>query len=152
MERTWCRMTVFAVLVGTGPATAQTPNDTTAIRAAALDYIEGWYEGDPLRMERALHPRAVKRFQEHLPDGTIRLTETSGLQLVQQTRQGGGSRVPKAGRGIILRVLDVYQDVASVRVDAHQWVDYLHLARQGGRWRIVNVLWEVRRPAGRSLP
>ena len=30
--------------------------DREAIKATALDYIEGWYEGNPERMERALHP------------------------------------------------------------------------------------------------
>src|SRR5215207_8801778 len=40
---------------------AQTAADTTAIRAAALDYAEGWYAGDADRMARALHPELVKR-------------------------------------------------------------------------------------------
>jgi len=35
--------------------------DRDAIKATALDYIEGWYEGNPERMERALHPDLAKR-------------------------------------------------------------------------------------------
>ena len=35
--------------------------DSAAIRATALDYIEGWYEGNAERMERALHPELAKR-------------------------------------------------------------------------------------------
>jgi hypothetical protein len=27
-------------------------------------------------------------------------------------------------------------------VDAHDWIDYLHIARWDDRWVIVNVLWE----------
>src|SRR5687767_13133238 len=42
-------------------AQAQTAADSTAIRATALDYVEGWYEGNPERMTRALHPELVKR-------------------------------------------------------------------------------------------
>ena len=30
--------------------------DEEAIRAVVADYIEGWYDGDAGRMERALHP------------------------------------------------------------------------------------------------
>lgn len=30
------------------------------------------------------------------------------------------------------------------RVDVVAWVDDLHLAQVEGRWRIVNVLWELR--------
>lgn len=130
----------------TGSARGQTPADSAGVRAAALDYIEGWYEADPARMERALHPRLAKRFLERAPDGSVRLTETSALELVQQVRAGGGSAVAESGRRTDVRILDLFQDVASVRVDAHGWIDYMHLARAGSEWRIVNVLWEIRRP------
>jgi hypothetical protein len=39
----------------TGMARAQSAPDSTAIRATALDYAEGWYEGNAERMARALH-------------------------------------------------------------------------------------------------
>jgi hypothetical protein len=32
-----------------------------AVRSAVMDYVEGWFEGDAGRMERALHPELVKR-------------------------------------------------------------------------------------------
>ena len=31
------------------------------IVATALDYFEGWFDGDAVRMERALHPELAKR-------------------------------------------------------------------------------------------
>ena len=34
---------------------------TGEITAAALDYVEGWFDGDADRMRRALHPDLVKR-------------------------------------------------------------------------------------------
>src|SRR5262249_46471729 len=44
---------------------AQKANASDEVRAAikqtALDYIEGWYEGDAERMERAVHPELAKR-------------------------------------------------------------------------------------------
>lgn len=132
-------------LAGAHAAHAQTAADSAAIRSTALDYIEGWYEGDAERMERSLHPHLAKRFQERLADGSVRLTETTALELVQQVRNGGGSGVPAAERRTDVRILDVFQDVASVRVDAHGWIDYMHIARAGEEWKIVNVLWEIRR-------
>lgn len=133
---------VFALLPR--PALSQSPADSTAIRATALDYIDGWYAGDADRMERALHPHLAKRFVEDFPDGGMRLTDTSALELVQQVRAGGGSGVPVAERRTKVRILDVFQDVASVRVDAHGWIDYMHIAKLGDRWLLVNVLWEIR--------
>ncbi len=127
------------------PVLAQTPADSAAIRATALDYIEGWYAADPARMERALHPHLAKRFLEARSDGGVQLTETSALELVQQVRSGGGSATPATLRRTDVCLLDIFQDVASVRVDAHGWIDYMHLAKVDGQWRIVNVLWEIRR-------
>lgn len=31
---------------------------------------------------------------------------------------------------------------ASVRVEMSGWIDYMHLAKFGDDWKIVNVLWE----------
>ncbi len=42
-------------------AAAQSPEQAKAIKEAALDYGEGWYEGNAERMERALHPELAKR-------------------------------------------------------------------------------------------
>jgi hypothetical protein len=33
-----------------------TSDDRALIRQAALDYFEGWFDGDAERMDRALHP------------------------------------------------------------------------------------------------
>jgi len=140
---------VFSLLMITAaasssPVLAQSPADSTAVTATALDYIEGWYEADATRMERALHPHLAKRFVEDLGPAGVRLTDTSALELVEQVRAGGGSSVPRDVRRTDVRILDMFQDVASVRVDAHGWIDYMHLARFNGQWKIVNVLWEIR--------
>ncbi|HSR42419.1 MAG TPA: nuclear transport factor 2 family protein, partial [Longimicrobiales bacterium] len=127
------------------PVFGQSPADSAAIRSTALDYIEGWYDADADRMEGALHPHLAKRYLEPLPDGGVRLTDTSALELVQQVQNGGGSGTPQGARRTDVRILDVFQDAASVRVDAHGWIDYMHLVRLGDEWRIVNILWEVRR-------
>jgi hypothetical protein len=41
-------------------------------------------------------------------------------------------------------ILDIYEGTASARVDASDWIDYMHLALWNGEWKIVNVLWQVR--------
>ena len=58
------RLTAFVVALAVAAATptsAQSAADSSAIKQAALDYIEGWYEGNAERMERALHPEFAKR-------------------------------------------------------------------------------------------
>jgi hypothetical protein len=123
------------------PVTAQTPADSAAIRATALDYIVGWYEGDADRMARALHPELVKRIVQR-PAGGDRLNDMSAEQLIQMTARKGAA--PGASGRREVRILDVFGSSASVRVDADGWVDFMQMARWNGEWRIVNVLWEMR--------
>lgn len=122
---------------------ALSASDEAAIKQAGADYIEGWYAGDAVRMERALHPELAKRIVRR-NEGTGNLDQMSALTLVQRTKTGIGKKdSPK--RADIL-VLSHYEGAASVRIDATGWVDFLHLGKFGQEWKIVNVLWE-RRPA-----
>ena len=130
-------------------AEAQTTNasaaDQAAIKQTALDYIEGWYEGNPERMERALHPELAKRIARTNPqNGQSRLDQMSALSLVQGTRRGGGKNTPEQRRQKDVTILDVYENAASVKIVAADWIDYLHIAKFNGRWVIVNVLWELK--------
>lgn len=125
-------------------AAAQSTADTAAIRQTSLDYIEGWYEGNAERMERALHPDLAKRIINVDPRGRSVLGHQSAMTLVQNTRRGGGKETPVEQQRKDVRILDVFGNTASVRVDADRWIDYLHVAKWNGRWVIVNVLWENR--------
>ena len=123
---------------------AQAASDSVAIRAAALDYIEGWYAGDGERMERALHPELAKRIVNTNPNGRNSLGQQGAMTLVNATKAGGGKSTPADRQRKDVRILDIFGNTASVRVDASTWVDYLHVAKWNGRWVIVNVLWELR--------
>jgi hypothetical protein len=134
---------LLAVVVAPFALGAQSAADSAAIRATALDYIDGWYAGDGPRMERALHPELAKRIVMTDAQGRSRLGQQSAMTLVQNTQRGGGKDTPADKRRDEVRILDVYQNAASVRVQASSWVDYLHIAKSNGRWVIVNVLWEM---------
>lgn len=135
-----------------GVARAQTAADSAGIRGAALDYIEGWYEGNAERMERAVHPELAKRIVVvNAQAGESMLRNMTAAELVGATGAGYGARTPAEQRRTDVRILDIYENVASVRVDAHDWIDYLHIARWNDRWVIVNVLWELTPEAKRRM-
>jgi hypothetical protein len=147
------RHTLRAMLVVLGTiapfvsrADAQAPAaDSAGIRGAALDYIEGWYAGDATRMERALHPELAKRIVMRDPSSPrVRLDNQSAMTLVNNTKNGGGSRTPEARRQKDVTILDIYQNAAAAKIVASDWIDYLQLAKWNGRWVIVNVLWELK--------
>jgi hypothetical protein len=89
---------VVLLLLAPGAASAQTDADRAAIRAAALDYIEGWYTGNAERMERAVHPELAKRIVQRNPNGRSFLDQQSAMTLVQNTRGGGGKQTPEPSR------------------------------------------------------
>lgn len=142
---------VAAALLALAPvaaARAQTAADTAGIRAAALNYIEGWYEGNADRMTAALHPQLAKRVVQTGPNGQSTLGDMTAETLIGYTRNGAGRRPPVAQQRKDVRILDIFEGAAVVRVDAATWVDYLQLGRWNGEWKIVNVLWEWRPRGG----
>jgi hypothetical protein len=125
-------------------AQTQTPSDTDLIKQTALDYIEGWYEGNAERMQRALHPELAKRIVRTDDRGRYSLGQMGAMTLVEYTRMGGGKDTPKEKQQKDVTVLDIFGNAASAKVIASDWVDYLQLAKWNGRWVIVNVLWELK--------
>ena len=134
------------VLIGFGAKADRTADDDrAAIKQAAMDYIEGWYEGNAERMERSLHPELAKRIVRTDPKtGRSRLDQMSAMALVQGTRTGYGKKTPTDKQQKEVTILDVYENAASVKIVATDWIDYLHVAKFNGRWVIVNVLWELK--------
>jgi hypothetical protein len=121
----------------------QQVDDLMAIRQAALDYAQGWYEADAERMRRCLHPDLAKRAILRDPQtGEERFHHLGQQRMMEKTEQGGGSEdVPADKRTYDVMILDVCGDIASARADTTEYVDYLHLARSQSKWLIVNVLW-----------
>jgi Putative lumazine-binding len=137
---------MMATIYATADAqSAVSAADATAIKQTALDYIEGWYEGNAERMERSLHPELAKRIVHTDPKtGTSRLDQMGAMTLVQRTRSAVGAKTLKERQQRDVTILDVFENAASVRVTAADWIDYLHMAKFNGRWVIVNVLWELK--------
>ena len=120
------------------------PEDEAGIRATALDYVEGYYEGNPDRMERALHPHLAKRIARTDANGRTHLDQMSALELVQIIRTGSGKSIPKDKQIKNVTILDVFGNTASVKAEMLEWVDYMHIAKVNGQWKIINVLWEMK--------
>ena len=144
---------VLAAVAATMAGVAQSPappargavvtdQDRTAIRQAAYDYAEGYYEGAAERMERAVHPGLIKRGVISPPGVGSLLAPMNAETLVELTRQGDGKDAPADKRSLAFALLDVRDNVASAKIFTVGFNDYLHLAKQDGRWRIVHVLWQ----------
>jgi hypothetical protein len=135
----------FTILL-TAASPQNNSDDTAAITKAAMDYVEGWYQGDGERMARSLHPDLVKRTVRPLTqNGRPVLAHISKTTLVEYTNAGGGKDTPREKLFYDLKILDVYNGIATVKAVSANYVDYLHLAKWEGKWMIVNILWDDRK-------
>ena len=128
--------------------------DLEAIERAALDYMEGWFTGDAVRMRRALHPDLMKRCLRHNPqtsEATGEFYYSNAELLVRNTAEGGEARWsdapydPETGRdNFDIAILEVYRDVAVARIWSAAYVEYLQLGNFGDAgWKIVNILYSM---------
>jgi hypothetical protein len=117
---------------------------TEQITAAALDYIEGWFDGDAERMRRALHAELAKRSLETDDSGVERLETLTADQMIGWTAEGIGRKRDPADRCIEITVDHVDDRIATARCMSALYVDYLQLVRTPEAWIIVNVLWSPR--------
>src|SRR5688500_6348846 len=87
------------------------PEDAAAIRDSLLDYFEGWFDGDPERIDRALHPGLAKHAigQDAGRSGTLDVTTKA--EMVEATRQGRGRQRDVPDRAIRIEIASVSGDI-----------------------------------------
>lgn len=132
-------------LTPVGVARAQTRADSAAVLATSQDDIDAIWKSDSVRLRRVLHPGLVKRQVLTGRGGTAdRLGELNLERMLSEHGQGGGEP-PPANRQRDARILHLFGNMATVAIDAGTWVDYLHLARWNGEYRIFNIMFDFRR-------
>jgi len=114
-------------------------DDASAVRATVTNYIEAYYTGNAVRMERTLHPHYLK----HKIHGNIPIREQTGSQLVQAARSREGTHLTEAERREQVTVLDVAGNIASAKLVTPGWTDYMTLTKMNGEWKILSVVQRI---------
>ena len=115
-------------------------NDREEIELVVLNYIEGWYEANADKMQKALHSDLVKRKFVSLKE----IWQVDTKWMLQATKEGKGSIPnPPAGKKQ-MTILDLADKMASVKLISEKFIDYLHLVKIGRKWSIVDALWDYR--------
>lgn len=123
---------------------AQTAQDTLDIKRVALAYIEAQHNPDPKLMEGALHPRLVKRSvfrNKAAQKDYVSEYFAENMVILAKTYNAKGDKFPKNPRKEI-KLLDISTRTASVKLIADTWIDYMHIVKTNGEWKIINVLWQ----------
>ena len=123
---------------------ATTSNEKTAVAVVAQNYMDAYYTADSARMQKTLHPDFHKRTLRTV-NGRTEISEDNVQSMVEGVRLGSGQEIPPAERVQKIEVLDVYRDAASVKVVTDRWIDYMHLTKLNGEWRVLDVVLQYTR-------
>jgi hypothetical protein len=125
-------------------SSASSSNEKSAVAAVAQNYMDAYYTVDSARMEKVLHPDFHKRALKTI-NGQTEISEDTVQSMVEGVRLGSGKEIPMADRIQQIEVLDVYRDAASVKVVTGRWIDYVHLLKLNGEWRVLDVMLQYTR-------
>ena len=135
----------FVALMTPVAAGAQASADSTGVRRALLDYIEGFYEGDTAKLARSVRTDVYKiGFSRHRDSTTYRpqsqMTWKGFVDYangVKARNQPAPATAPK-----VVELLDVLDQTAAGKVTAWWGTDYILLGKFDDRWMITHVIWQ----------
>lgn len=139
---------LFAViLMFTSGLSAQSTEDSIAIKKTALDYIEGYFYKDGKRMEKALHPELVKRNIQKSKNGTEYIRNLSASYMIMRAENNTNRHAANPEEPIesVVEIYDIVGNAATVKVSTNQYnfIDYLHVGKYNNEWKIINVFWTI---------
>ncbi|MEJ0032509.1 MAG: nuclear transport factor 2 family protein [Bacteroidota bacterium] len=130
----------IALLLFAATAFAQS-ND---VRAAVLDYVEGFYEGDTVKLKRSVSAKLFKygywRDKQTGKYGGEPMTFREAVDYTKGVMTK--KRFAKADAPKTIVILDEEEQVAAAKLTAWWGIDYLLLAKHDGKWMIEQVLWQ----------
>ena len=139
----------IVLLLSLVSATAFAGSDREAVERAVLDYVEAVEQGRPELIERSVHTGLAKfGFYREKPGTEFRvipMTYDGLVELAADMKKQG--YVPENAKHSV-EIFEVLDQTASVKLTAFWGIDYMHLARYDGKWKIVQVLWQSPPPAG----
>lgn len=89
-------------------------------------------------MQGSLHPHYLKHTISK-SEGKLKMTEWTGLQMVQEVRAKGPVNWPASEGTEQVTILDIANGMASAKLVTPHWVDYLTLSKWNGEWKILSV-------------
>jgi hypothetical protein len=148
------RTELAAVLrsIGARPPAQQdaSTSDREAVRRAVLDYVEGFYEGDTAKLQRALRPELSKygfwKAKGASSYAGERMTYAEAIAYAARVRAQNKPTPATAPKKVEL--FEVQDQTASAKVTAWWGTDYLLLGKYDGRWMIAHVMWQGPLPGG----
>jgi len=123
------------------PQATEMEREMAAVKAAALDYIEGAHEGNADRIARSVHTELCKVTVRKLPQTGKEILYKAGFSRLAELVRANQVPLPPEKRNIDITVFAVREGLACARAVSSSFYDYLQLAKIDGTWKLINVLW-----------
>lgn len=137
---------IIIVLISAVTSHAQLETaENAAIEKTILNYIENFFENNYDAMNESLHPRLAKRGLNQ--DGMTISDDfpPEKLKELMLTKQKFEVKHQKN----VVENITTYGNMASASLRTGypkvRWTEYIHLVKQEGNWKIINVFWEFKK-------
>ncbi|MEL6989905.1 MAG: nuclear transport factor 2 family protein [Bacteroidota bacterium] len=135
----------FLFLPSSFVQTQDAPSDKDLVHNAVEDYVLGLYKVEPERIERSIDTTLRKigyydyngEAQNHVP-----MTYEQLYKLAGKWNMAGNKA--NAETPYTIDIYDVSDRTASAKLSAAWGIDYMHLSKVDGRWKIMNIMWQTK--------
>ncbi len=132
--------TLILVIAATGTVRA---DERDAVERAVLDYVEAVYEGQPELIDRGVHTDLTKiGFYRREPGSEYQIAPMTFAELRDLAANFKDQGYVPDGAEYEIEILDLLDSSAAVKLSAFWGVDYMHLGKFDGEWKIIHVLWQ----------
>lgn len=137
-------LALIPLILSLATLSAEETSEQEKIKRAVLDYIVSQHNVEPELMQRGIDKELAKRtyWRNKQGDEFVLKTDFDTMVWVAKNYNKDGDKFPETPK-IDIDILDVDNRVASVKLTADEWIDYMHLYKnEHQKWKIINVLWQ----------
>ena len=133
---------VLALALSLTLADSASASDRDAVERAVLDYVEAVEQGKPELIERGVHPHLAKFGFGRTREGDYKIHPMTFDELVDLAANMKKEGYVPDDATHSIKIFEVLDKTASIKLSAFWGIDYMHLAKYDGEWKIVQVLWQ----------
>jgi len=123
-----------------------TSKDSLEIKNQSLGYLEALQQLRPKLMDAVLNDSLNKitiGYDRTEMKEYGRATTKKQMNEFANSWNKSGTKFPINPKNEI-KILDIYDRIASVKIISDNWVEYLQLIKLDNKWEIMNIIWQYR--------
>ncbi len=131
-------------LLFTGGILMAQSGDRTGVYDAAMNYIDAFYETQPIMIEKSVYPDVIRRgyYWKGLDSTYSELRTMTYAQMIELAKDWNKSDWLPADAVKKVDVRDVQDKTAVAKITVYWGTEYLQLAKIKDQWKIINILWQ----------